>query len=275
MKKILLFVFLFAGVNLFAQTGGSVTLAPGNTTPSTNLDPTIPYSYTPVIVSPSGYTATPQYLWQPTGHHVPTTNSASLLQFNASISWQNIANIISSQYSHKLKLRVTFVKSGSPNIIITSNEIPITVRYLSPFTSFQVNGTGVGNNQPFNLSCGVSNVSVITNNLTTDPSQSIIYTWTKPSGWTGPTTTTNSGIATFTSNAGTGGVLSVSAKRSDNNFAQTWTINVTRPSANTATISGVSPEIICAGQNKTLTSTSANATSFTWTPIGNVSIVSG
>jgi hypothetical protein len=269
---ILLSVLLLLGVNLIAQSGGSVILAPGSTTPSTNLNPTMPYNYSAVVVTPSGYTA--NYLWQPTGHHVPTTNSASLLLPSATISWQNIPNIVLSQYSHKLKLKVTFKKTGSADTVITSNEIPITVRYLSPLTSFQVNGTGVGNNQPFNLPCGVSNVSVVTNSLTTDPSQAIVYTWTRPAGWSGPTTT-STGIATFTSNAGTGGVLSVSARRADNNFTQTWTINVTRPTAGTATISGVSPDIICVGQNKTLTATSTGASSFTWTPVGNVSIVSG
>ncbi len=152
-----------------------------------------------------------------------------------------------------MKLRVAFVKSGSPDIVITSNEINITVRYLSPFTSFIINGTSVANNGMYNLQCGPTTLNVNASNLTTDPSQTIVYTWTKPAGWSGPTTT-SSGTATFTSNAGTGGVFKVVGKRSDNNFTQSWTINVTRPSPGTPIISGVNPEIICAGQNKTLTS---------------------
>lgn len=274
MKKItLLFMFSVIG-KLYAQ-GGSVVITSGGAAPATNLDPQTQYSYTASsVVAPTGYTFSSR-IWQPTGDHTPTTGTASYTSSTAYISWQNIPNIVSSQYSHKLKLKVTFVKSGSPNIVLTSNEIPITVRYLSPFTSLAIAGTNVANNGLYNLPCGVTNLSVIASNLTTDPVQNIIYTWTKPAGWSGPNTTTNTGIATFTSNAGTGGVFKVTGKRIDNNLTQTWTINVTRPIAAVATISGVSPEIICVGQTKTLTSTSTNATSYTWTPVGGVSIVSG
>jgi hypothetical protein len=138
MKKSLIFLLVFSLGRVFAQSG-TVIITPGGSALVTNLDPTIQYAYTAsTITPPTGYTIGSR-LWQPTGDDTPTTGTSSYTFSTAFISWKNIPNIVSSQYSHKLKLRVTFVKSGSPNIITTSNEINITVRYLSPFTSLSIN----------------------------------------------------------------------------------------------------------------------------------------
>jgi hypothetical protein len=103
---------------------------------------------------------------------------------------------------------------------------------------------------------------------------SITYTWQKPSGWSGPTSTSTPS-ATFTSNGSSGGNFVVVASGSNSSFTQGWNANMVRPLPETPAITSGGTGVVCSSQTRTITASAANATSYNWSANGNINIVSG
>lgn len=227
-----------------------------------NLEPSYDYTFNSNVTPPSGYSVS-TYNWSESIGYVVTNPTPIFTNNICTLSFQNIQNYSGGLPTHNVKLKVKFVSNSNPSLFqeITSSN-PVEVRYITPFTSFTANGNSIANNGNFSLACGTQTVNVTTNTLAGDPPPTgITYTWFKPSGWSGSTTTTGP-TASFTSTTGTGGVLKVEAKRDDSNYKVAWTINVTRPTVGSVSISGPSTSIVCSGGTTSLTASAANATSF-------------
>lgn len=138
---------------------------------------------------------------------VGNKNTPPLSTMNTSVSWENKPNYASGVATHRIKVRVKYVKSGSPDIFKETPFKDVTIKYTSPFTSFSVNGNSISKGGNAIIPCGNQTVNISTSGVTTEGNVGVVtYTWQKLSGWSGPTSTTTPS-ATFTSNSNSGGNL--------------------------------------------------------------------
>ncbi len=267
MQNILLIVFtsfcFFVGVaqsttvTVTCSGGGSSCLSPE---PLSNTN----YTFN-VANLPSGYSFSTAN-WQPTGQNSTGPNGGEV--FNA--TWPNTP----SSSNKKLKVTVTFKKSQSPDIVVTSPEVNITVKYISSISSISISGGGVSgsysNNSTVVVPCGSRTMTLTATPPVTDPSSSVVYEWLLPSGWTGSSTTNS---ITVTANAGsTDQGLTLRYRRSDsNNFLQAFSLNMDRPQVGFPDIPTSLNDAFCSGETRSVTATAANATSFQWSGTSGIS----
>ena len=239
------------------------------------VDPETNISYQANIINaPSGYT--PYYNWLPNINGTLVSSSSAVTGI---IKWLNL----SSQYGKTLNLDIVFKKTGATNITVHATSLSITVKYLSPFTSFNIPGASnpnPTNNSSVNVSCGVQSFTLTANTLTTDPTSAVIYYWSYPSGWSGPSSTSTSS-SSVTTNAGGGGTIQLSAVRSDGAFLQKYIVQVNRPTVGsvtltpTSSITGSGSNPLCNSEVATYSANGANASNYTWSATSGISFIGG
>ncbi len=250
---------LFAVFTYTAQAQSPSVSINCNTPGCTNVEPGITqsYSFTVNNAPGNGYSLS-SVNWEvaPGGYAFPSSSFSNTFI----TSWYNVPNTPAVS----LRVKLTYVKSGSLDIIVNGS-VPITVRFLGALGPMTVSGSNPGtinNGGSGVIGCGQKNINVSLPVPTTSPVAPVTYFWTYPSGWSGPATTTTPNAAVTTS-VGTGGNLTVMARRNDcTTFNQTFTASFTRPVAGLPTVSG--PTGLCIGSSASFTGNSANATSFTW-----------
>ncbi len=184
-----------------------------------------------------------------------------------SISWLNTPN--SPTRTIKVKVNFTdgsFVESSTQNVI---------VKHIAPITSMTITG---GSPSTINTSaasvsipCGIATRTVSVPTPFTDPNQAVTYTWSLPPGWTGSSTTNTINVTTTT---GSGGVISVRARRTDGNgfVERIFIMNITRPVVSIPVVSGNTALSICVGSTRSFSATAANATTFSWSGTGPIAL---
>jgi hypothetical protein len=230
-----------------------------NTPGCTNVEPGISqtYSFTPNNPPGNGYTLN-AVVWEtfPGGSAFPNSSPSNTF----TTSWNNVPNTPAVS----LRVRLTYVKPGLTDIVVNGST-SITVRFLGALGPMTVSGStpgSINNGGSGVIGCGQRTLSVSLPTPTTSPVAPVTYFWTYPSGWSGPATTTAPN-ATVTTSVGTGGNITVTARRNDcTTFSQTFIASFTRPVAGLPTISG--PTGLCIGSSASFTGSSVNATSFTW-----------
>lgn len=198
------------------------------------------------------------------GDHFPTTN----------IIWNNSPNSTQKRVDVTVKLvRLNY------NDIFISNSLVVIVKYIGPLTQMSIPGatpSNPGNGSSTSFPCGVQNVNISVNTPVTDPVQPVTYSWSYPSGWTGPATTSTPS-ATATSSAGQAdGSLSVSARRTDGTKVQSYSVYITRPRVGSPTITPtLEPQLCTTSETANLSASAANATTWNWTSSGGAIVFSG
>lgn len=267
MKKILV-ILTFICYNALGQTI-NINCLPA--TPCfTNIEPGTISSYKTYSATLSGveYDSV-KYAWSKSGgNELSSPNSAAY-----SVWFPNTSNISSPKY---IKVKLTYYKGGTEKPPVEKQE-NVTVKHIGAINTMTLNGTSASNGGSHSVSCGSQTVNVVLNggsDVVTDPYSAVTYTWQYPSGWSGSTSTSSPSVS-LTANTGSAGLLKVTAKRNDGTTTQTFQVNITRPTAGTASISGANPLILCGSGTTTLSASATGASTYTWTPSGTASIISG
>lgn len=164
--------------------------------------------------------------------------------------------------------------------VTVSNEHDVTVKYIGNVNSIFVNGIESGNGGTQNLPCGTNALTISCSIPETNPSVSLVYDWTFPSGWSPTSVQTSTNTVAVIPNVNTGGLIKVSVHRTDGTTTKTASINATRPQFTTPTVSnygtsqgvygvGVSDRVLCG--TTTFQVTGGNGTSYSWQTTGGVS----
>lgn len=246
-----------------AQTSTVVIECDMNTSPScTTVEPGILQNYKSKDNAPpeDGYTLE-EVSW--TTSPVPSASldfKTTRNDESFSTAWSNFPNTPAIS----LTVKYTYKKAESEDIVKVFT-LPITVLYLGPLGPMTVSGPTpitINNGNSGVVGCGQRTLTVSLPVPTTSPAVAVTYFWTYPSGWSGPATTTTPN-ATVTTSVGTGGNITVRARRNDcTSFTQNFTAIITRPIAGLPTVSG--PATLCIGNSAEYTGSSANATTFAW-----------
>lgn len=189
------------------------------------------------------------------------------------LQWNNAVN----SPTRTIKVTVTYTKSGQPNKVVSDEDV-VVVKHIGPITSITIPGaspSSPSNGGTTSVPCGTGGITISVPTPATNPGATVTYTWSLPSGWSG-TSTSNS--ISVTPNAGANdGAISVSARRTDGNVYQSYSVNVTRPRVTNAIITSVSwspdDKPLCNSETRQLSGTStANATTYSWSTGGGTSI---
>lgn len=271
MKFIITGALCLIAYGVFSQpASGSLICASGSSN-CDNPDPVV-RSYTYKIVTSDGnHTGwTKSYSWTTEGGDVSTSSSGD----QHSVIWANTSN----STTKKVKVKVTYKKPQSSDTYSFSREMTVVVKFLGSIASMTVPGASPSN--PSNggttsVPCGISSFTISVPTPTTDPSGGVTYIWSLPSGWSG--SSTSNSISVTTNSGVNDGVISVSAKRTDGNFFQTYSVDVTRPRVENAIITSVSwspdDKPLCNNETRQLSGNSTlNATSYSWSTTSGISI---
>ncbi len=275
MKQIIsIFILFFFIITCSQAQSVSIICTSGscyNTDPSP-VAPTYSASTTDGIYS-TGWTKS--YSWNTYGDGLATNSSSQA----TSVYWNNTPNTPTK----RICVTVTYTNNTTYVTRQISACATVIVKYIGPITSINIPGASPSN--PANggscsVLCGVQNITISVPTPATDPTATVVYTWNLPSGWSG--SSTSNSIAVTTDVGVSNGSLSVSAKRSDGTgtVIQTYSVTITRPRVESASISSVawSPDDkpLCSSETRQLSGAStANATSFSWTTTGGTSITAG
>ncbi len=194
------------------------------------------------------------------------------------VQWANNPNAVTK----RVTVSVNYTKAGSPTVTL-SDEFFVTVKHIGNIPSMTIPGaspSSPNNGQTVSVPCGSSSFTISVGTPLTDPSTSVDYTWSLPSGWSGSSTSNSIGVTT---DGSSGGTIQVLAERSDGNgFVTTsYGVNVIRPEVSDAfiqTADSWSPfdKPLCSGDSRQLSGASSpNATSYSWSTSGGISINSG
>jgi hypothetical protein len=164
---------------------------------------------------------------------------------------------------------------------IANDEKTVTVKYIGNVNSIFVNGNESGNGGNQVLGCSTNSITVSSSIPDTNPSVSLVYSWTFPSGWSPSTATTSTNSVSVTPNANGEGNITVSVRRSDGTTTKSATISITRPQFTSPTVSSYGTlqgvygmayfdRVLCG--TTTIEVTGGNATSYDWQTTGGVSI---
>jgi hypothetical protein len=277
MKKILVFISIFLNYALiFCQTNPTVSISG-----TFNPDPDISIGYIATI-NDGSFTALDSFSraidWVTTGPVIGTPPNGNT---TTGVRWVNTTN----SPQKKIKVTVTYksIKKVSPPADkVISDERVVTVKFLSPITALifgnAATPTNPANGGDVTIPCDAGNMTLNGTQTTplTDPSAAITYTWTFPGG---VTLTTSTGTTPFNASGTVDGPITVSAKRNDGSFITSFTVNLKRPRVSAPTLSGLNlvqtgnnaTIVICQGSPQIVSVSAANATTFSWTPMGSVS----
>ncbi len=175
----------------------------------------------------------------------------------------------------KATVTVSRLVNGTVQTKTLFPEKTVVIKHIAPITSMTLSGAvsaTLTNNSTVSIPCGSQSLLVSVPTPITDPSASVIFTWSLPSGWSGSST---SNTINVTPSAGTSGTIAVSARRSDGTLTQSFSVGVTRPLVGTPTITAEYPandNAICPGEYKQFKVTATGATIFSWSPISTGSL---
>ena len=264
MKKAIIFIFfVLQFINLQGQSVTISCNAGGNACFS--VDPCLGSSnYFATIndgnfISGNGWTRT--ITWEPTLS--ASTNPVGQGTTLFTCTWNDQAN----SPARTIKVSVKYTKPGVADGN-ASDQKAVTIKYIAPISQMSVTGAITAsptNGGTVDVPCGSQSLTFSVPTPTTSPSVGVTYDWSFPAGWVGQSSSTSNTINGTTS-TGSGGIVSVSAHRSDGSCYQNYSFTVTRPVVGTPTIAGVSA--MCNGDYATLTGNSTNATSYSWTVTG-------
>jgi hypothetical protein len=268
MKKIILITLLF--ISYFISYAQTVTLLCGGPGCGSSVDPSATgvQNWTAVTAAfPQGSTIT-GFTWTLVGS---TTQSQTTTVNNLNVQWANTAN----NPAHTIKVCVNFTVSGAPQTPICSNVVTQAVKFIGPITSMTVTGAGlntsVSTGATVTVPCGSQSLTLSVPTPVTDPVSALTFTWNVPAGWSGSSTTNSINL---TSNAGSSDAqIIVTARRTDGTIVQSFILNIIRPRPTNVIINGGFPNI-CVGQSVTLTGSSTNGTSGSWSVTSNLTITS-
>jgi hypothetical protein len=275
MKNCIFLFSLLASVALLKAQTVEIKCA-DNTSNCFTVDPETSYDYWASTTdgSLSGYTKKFEWSYSPNSNLDPLFPNSP---YNYGVRWKNVPN----SPTRSITVKVSWIKTGYQTIerTVTRN---VTIKYIAPITSMNITGAitaSPSNNSTISIPCGVQNLMASVFAPATDPTQSVVYNWTKPSGWSGASSTNSINLATDAGQSD--GNFSLSYRRSDGNFTQYYAVNYTRPRVSNAIITAgdswsPSDKPLCAGETRYLQgNTSPNATLFNWTVSGGTTIVSG
>jgi hypothetical protein len=246
------------------------------------VDPSTPIqintaTYTAVITNQPAFDNRDFQWTRSTGFN--NTNGDTNLNFSG--TWDNVTN----NPTRWVKVTVTWHKWKDTNdkskgevdgypIQRNSSEATVIIKHIASISSMTVS-----NGNPSTISsgggsttipCGPQSFTVSVPTPFTDPNAGVTYTWQLPSGWSGSST---SNTITVNANAGGGGTISVTAKRTDGNFTQTFFVNIVRPLVSDVTMSNNTATAICpSGGSRTIFATATNGSTFVWSATGPFNI---
>ncbi len=267
-KAIIVFFFVAQFINLYGQSVSISCNAGGNNCFS--VDPCLGSStYVATIndgnfISGNGWTRT--ITWEPTlnAYSNPVGQGTTLF----TCTWNDQAN----SPARTIKVSVNYTKSGVADGN-ASDQKAVTIKYIAPISQMNVSGAITAsptNGGAVDVPCGSQSLTFSVSTPTTSPSVAVTYDWTFPAGWVGQSSSTSNSINGTTS-IGSGGIVSVSARRSDGSCYQNYSFNVTRPLVSTPTLTGVPTASICIGSYFYLIGNTTNATSYNWSTTGALS----
>lgn len=151
--------------------------------------------------------------------------------------WNNAPN----SPARTIKVTYTYTKVGETSQSF-SKEVVVIVKHIGPITAMTIAAASPSNptnGSTVSVPCGANSFTISVSPPATDPASAINYTWSLPANWTGSSTTNS---ITVTPNAGVGGAITVSAKRADGNVVRSYSVNVTRPTVESALINSIALE---------------------------------
>lgn len=164
---------------------------------------------------------------------------------------------------------------------MVNDEKTVTVKFIGNVNSIFINGNETGNGGSQVLGCSTNNVTVSSSIPDTNPSVSLVYSWTFPSGWSPSTATTSINSVAVTPNISGEGNILINVRRSDGTTSKSATISISRPKvASTAPSitsfgSGqgtlTSEILLCSSTNFTNNSIN-NAQEYRWFATGGISV---
>ncbi len=273
MKKILVFIVIFCTLNLLsAQTPTVAIICVGGGTQCFNTDPGFANYFLNIVAGSYGsYTRTieweitPNDAFSGTNPVNPNPSAKDITQVN--VNWDNEPNTT----QRKVKVTVQWVL-GTDTVVAT-NEKNVTIKHIAPITSASISSGSPNfvssSGSSVQIPCGTASFTVSVPTPFTDPNQPVTYNWQLPAGWSGSST---SNSITIFPNAGGGGTLVVSARRTDGNFVRQFSINFTRPTAQFPTLQNSLNQPVCMGSSKLFDASSVNATSYSWSASGSISV---
>ena len=230
-----LIIALLTFVQSFGQN--SVTILAG---PPANtfflVEPETDQTYVETHNTPSG-SRNPSYKWNAVEGQIIGSSTLS----GCVIRWNNSNN------SKKVSLEY---KYQAPKKDSNGNDIPnefedktanddktVTVKYIGNVNSIFINGNESGNGGSQVLGCSTNSVTVSSSIPDTNPSVSLVYSWSFPSGWSPSTATTTTNSVSVAPNLNGGGNINVSVRRSDGTTSKSANISVSRPQFTSPTVS--------------------------------------
>lgn len=276
-SKTLIFLFVISVKSFVLAQAPSVSISDNGGGGYTLLEPTpASYGYACLVSNLPDGAKDFSYTWSATGSETLTNGTTA----NCIVNWKNTPDNTDSK-----SITITFkykLSNGTNATALTATKT-ITVKHIGTIGYIALNGTTVSAGGTYsNLPCAISTITVSCPIPATYPNSSIKYYWSKPSGWTipGGVTTTYTNSITLTTNQAGGGVISVTASRTDGTTYQQAQITVTRPQFTTPTVSnygtsqgiygvGVSDRVLCG--TTTFQVTGGNGTSYSWQTTGGVS----
>ena len=212
----------------------------------------------------------PIYEWSVANGNIIGVNTLQ----NCNIEWDNTNNVGANLKSVTVKIK------NSSQVIVAEDTKTITVKYIGNVNSIFINGNETGNGGGQVLGCATNNLTVSSSIPDTDPSVSLVYSWSFPSGWSPSTATTTTNSVSVAPNLNGGGNINVSVRRSDGTTSKSANISVSRPQFTSPTVSnygtlqgvysgGYFDRVLCG--TTTIEVTGGNGTSYDWQTTGGVS----
>ena len=161
----------------------------------------------------------PIYEWSVANGNIIGVNTLQ----NCNIEWDNTNNVGANLKSVTVKIK------NSSQVIVAEDTKTITVKYIGNVNSIFINGNESGNGGSQVLGCSTNSVTVSSSIPDTNPSVSLVYSWSFPSGWSPSTATTTTNSVSVVPNLNGGGNISVSVRRSDGSTTKSASISVSRP----------------------------------------------
>lgn len=203
------------------------------------VEPETNCSYTTINSIPSG-SINIQYKWSAEEGTVANNGSSTLSGYVA--KWNNSNN------AKKVKVELSYqapkkdadgndIPEQYENSVTIQDEKTVTVKFIGNVNSIFINGNETGNGGSQVLGCSTNNVTVSSSIPDTNPSVSLVYSWTFPSGWSPSTATTSINSVAVTPNISGEGNISVNVRRSDGTTSKSATIAVTCPQFTSPTVS--------------------------------------
>ncbi len=277
MKQILFLLLFSAFSNFINATDPTISLSCSGTAPCQYVDPGVQYLYNATVTDNGNNYTYYNYSYTFSDNNAFSSQSGNNATF-LFVKWNDLNEVVT------LTVTASY-KDGSGTQQSISASLPVTIKYIAPITSMNVNGSSYSNYGNANVSCGPQNVSVSIPAVMIAPTTggaTVVYSWSAASGYTVSGSGTSVTVAV---DAGTtDGYINVTAHRSDGTYTVTAYINfvrprVTRPFFNSTFDDGTpvaEGTTICINQIVHASQSSGNnATSWTWNGSGPLSVYTG